>query len=216
VPAVTDYLDTIRTAYDTVAADYAELLRDHLAGSTWDRAMLGAYAELVQASGGGRVAEIGCGPGRVTEYLHSLGLDVHGVDLSPEMIAVARKWYPHLDFKIGEMPGLSIEDSTLTGVVAWYSIIHTPRERLPEIFADFHRILTPGGHLLVAFQVGDEVRHIEHAYGHDISCDAYRLLPEKIAEQLGEAGFSLVSKLVREPSEEFETTPQAYLVARKQ
>lgn len=213
---MTDYIDITRTAYDTVAVDYAELLRGHLAGSIWDRAMLGAYTELVQAAGGGRVAEIGCGPGRITEHLHGLGLDVHGVDLSPEMIAVARKWYPHLDFEIGEMPGLSIEDGALAGVVAWYSIIHTPRERLPEIFADFHRILRPGGHLLLAFQVGEEVRHIEHAYGHDISCDAYRLLPDEIVEQLGEAGFTMVSKLVREPSEEFEITPQAYLIARKQ
>ncbi|ANN17772.1 methyltransferase [Amycolatopsis orientalis] len=212
---MTDYLTRTRTAYDTVAADYAEILRDHLAGSTWDRAMLGAYAELVQTAGGGRVAEIGCGPGRITQHLHGLGLDIHGVDLSPEMISVARKSYPHLDFQIGEMPGLSIEDATLAGVVAWYSIIHTPRERLPEIFADFHRILVPGGHLLLAFQVGDEVRHIEHAYGHDISCDAYRLAPEKIADQLGEAGFTPISQLVREPSEEFEYTPQAYLIARK-
>ncbi|MFE5569230.1 MULTISPECIES: class I SAM-dependent DNA methyltransferase [Amycolatopsis] len=213
---MTDYLQTTRTAYDTVAADYAELLRDHLAGSTWDRAVLGAYTELVQAAGGGRVAEIGCGTGRITEYLHQLGLDIRGVDLSPGMLAVARKWYPHLDFQLGEMPGLSLEDGALAGAVAWYSIIHTPRERLPEIFADFHRILAPGGHLLLAFQVGDEVRHIEHAYGHDISCDAYRLVPEKIAAQLGEAGFSLLSTLVREPSEEFESTPQAYLIARKQ
>ncbi|RSM56259.1 SAM-dependent methyltransferase [Amycolatopsis sp. WAC 01376] len=213
---MTDYLHTTRTAYDTVAADYAELLRDHLAGSTWDRAVLGAYAELVKADGGGRVAEIGCGPGRITQHLHELGLDIHGVDLSPEMVAVARKSYPHLDFQTGEMPGLSFEDGALAGVVAWYSIIHTPRERLPEIFADFHRILATGGHLLVAFQVGDEIRHIEHAYGHDISCDAYRLAPEKIAEQLREAGFSLLSTLVREPSEEFESTPQAYLIARKQ
>ncbi|MFI9452070.1 class I SAM-dependent DNA methyltransferase [Amycolatopsis sp. NPDC052450] len=213
---MTDYLQTTRTAYDTVAADYAELLRDHLAGSVWDRAVLGAYAELVKTDGGGRVAEIGCGPGRITQHLHELGLDIHGVDLSPEMVTVARKWYPHLDFQTGEMPGLSFEDDALAGIVAWYSIIHTPRERLPEIFADFHRILATGGHLLVAFQVGDEIRHIEHAYGHDISCDAYRLAPEKIAEQLGEAGFSVLSTLVREPSEEFESTPQAYLIARKQ
>ncbi|WP_414939065.1 class I SAM-dependent DNA methyltransferase [Amycolatopsis sp. cmx-11-51] len=213
---MTDYVHMTRTAYDTVAADYAELLRGHLAGSIWDRAVLGAYTELVQTAGGGRVAEIGCGPGRITEHLHGLGLDIHGVDLSPEMIAVARKSYPHLDFQVGEMPGLSIEDGALAGVVAWYSIIHTPQERLPEIFADFHRILAPGGHLMLAFQVGDEIRHIEHAYGHDISCDAYRLAPDKIAGQLGEAGFTMISQLVREPSEEFESTPQAYLIARKQ
>jgi SAM-dependent methyltransferase len=213
---VTDYLDSTRTAYDTVAVDYAETLRDHLAGSTWDRAILGAFTELVNAAGGGRVADIGCGPGRVTEHLHTLGLDVFGIDLSPEMIAVARKWYPHLDFQLGVMPGLSIEDGALAGIVAWYSIIHTPPERHPEIFTDFHRMLSPGGHLLLAFQAGNERRHVEHAYGHDVSCDAYRLPPEEIIEKLGEVGFTTVSRLMREPEGELEATQQVYLVARKQ
>lgn len=213
---MTDYLDSTRTAYDTVAVDYAETLRDHLAGSTWDRAILGAFTELVNAAGGGRIADIGCGPGRVTEHLHTLGLDVFGIDLSPEMIAVARKWYPHLNFELGEMPGLSIEDNALAGIVAWYSIIHTPPERHLEIFADFHRMLSPGGHLVLAFQVGDERRHIQHAYGHDITCDAYRLPPEEISGKLAEAGFSVISRLVREPEGEFENTQQAYLIARKQ
>lgn len=213
---MTDYLDSTRTAYDTVAVDYAETLRDHLAGSTWDRAILGAFTELVNAAGGGRIADIGCGPGRVTEHLHTLGLDIFGIDLSPEMIAVARKWYPHLDFQLGSMPGLSIEDGALAGIVAWYSIIHTPPERHPEIFTDFHRMLSPGGHLLLAFQAGNERRHVEHAYGHDVSCDAYRLPPEEIIEKLGEAGFTTVSRLVREPEGELEATQQVYLVARKQ
>lgn len=213
---MTNYLDTTRTAYDTVAVDYAELLRDHLAGATWDRAMLGAFTELVNAAGGGRVADIGCGPGRVTEYLHTLKVDVFGVDLSPEMIAVARKWYTHLDFQLGAMPGLSIEDDALAGIVAWYSIIHTPPERHVEIFTDFHRMLRPGGHLILAFQVGNERKHIEHAYGHDISCDAYRLPPEEIIEKLEKSGFTVVSRLLREPEGEFESTPQAYLIARKE
>lgn len=212
---MTDYLDTTRTAYDTVAVNYAETLRDHLSGATWDRAVLGAFTELVTTAGGGRVADIGCGPGRVTEHLHSLGLDVFGVDLSPEMLAVARKWYPHLDFQLGAMPGLSIEDEALAGIVAWYSIIHTPPERHPEIFTDFHRMLGPGGHLLLAFQAGNERKHIEHAYGHDISCDAYRLPPQEIIEKLGESGFTVISRLVREPEGELESTEQVYLLARK-
>jgi SAM-dependent methyltransferase len=212
---VTDYLDLTRAAYDTVAADYAELLRDNLATMPWDRAMLGAFAELVTAAGGGRVADIGCGPGRVTEHLNLLGLNAFGIDLSPEMIAVARQWYPDLLFEVGAMPGLSIEDGSLGGIVAWYSIIHTPPELLPDIFDDFHRMLRPGGQVLLAFQAGNERKRLEHAYGHDVSYDAYRLPPDSIAEQLEKAGLTMVSRLVRAPEGPHEKTEQAYLLARK-
>ncbi|MDT7711983.1 MAG: hypothetical protein QOG46_672 [Pseudonocardiales bacterium] len=48
----------------------------------------------------------------------------------------------------------------LGGIVAWYSIIHTPPEELPVVFAEFHRVLAPDGHLLLTFQVGDEPRQL--------------------------------------------------------
>ncbi|MFD9566415.1 methyltransferase domain-containing protein [Streptomyces sp. NPDC059994] len=85
------YLDTTRASYDTVAVDYHELLRDSLAGSPLDRAMLGAFADRVRADDIGPVVELGCGPGRVTAHLHALGLDACGIDLSPGMVAVARR-----------------------------------------------------------------------------------------------------------------------------
>jgi SAM-dependent methyltransferase len=209
------YLNTTRIAYDTVAADYAELLRDNLAESPLDRAMLGAFADRVKADGNGEVGDLGCGPGRVTEHLHSLGLNAFGVDLSPGMIAVARSMYPDLRFDEGLLTALDIKDAALGGVVAWYSIIHTPPELLPKIFAEFARVLAPGGQLLMAFQVGEnERRHIQQAYGHELSAYAYRLSPDHITELLSEAGIAVDARLVREPGEQ-EKTPQAYLLARK-
>jgi SAM-dependent methyltransferase len=53
--------------------------------------MLAAFAEVVLAAGDGPVADIECGPGRVTAHLHGLGLTAFGVDLSPAMVAVARR-----------------------------------------------------------------------------------------------------------------------------
>ena len=55
-----------------------------------DRSMLSAFALQVNESGGGRVADIGCGVGRATSYLADQDLDIMGVDLSPGMVAVAR------------------------------------------------------------------------------------------------------------------------------
>lgn len=212
VPGMTEppFLRATRAAYDTVAADYAEISRDALASSPFDRAMLGAFAEHVT----GPVADLGCGPGRIAGYLASLGLDVFGVDLSPGMVAAARRLHPGLRFEVGSLLALNLPDGELAGAVSWYSIIHTPPELLPVVFAEFGRVLAPGGYLELAFQSGvDEPRHISHAYGHDLSVDAYRFSPSTVTKLLAEAGFGVQAQLVREP-EGSEKTPQAYLLAR--
>ncbi len=119
------YLRTTRAAYDSVAVDYAERFSAGLAAKPLDRALLAAFAELVQAAGAGPVADLGCGPGHVTAHLHALGLTAFGVDLSPVMIALARQAYPGLRFDEGSMTALDLTDGFLGGIVSRYSI--TPR-----------------------------------------------------------------------------------------
>lgn len=208
------YLRTTRAAYDAVAADYAEHFSTELDAKPLGRAMLAAFAELVQASGAGPVADIGCGPGRVTAHLHALGLTALGVDLSPAMVAVARRAHPGLRFDEGSMTALDLPDGALRGIVAWYSIIHIPPERLPAAFAELHRVLAPGGRLLLAFQVGDEPLHLTEAFGHAVSLDVYRWSPDRVAELLEQAGLVVDARLLREP-DETEKVPQAHLLARK-
>jgi ubiquinone/menaquinone biosynthesis C-methylase UbiE len=205
-----DHVVSTRTAYDAVASRYAELLRDELSGKPVDRALLGLFAELVGV--GGRVADLGCGPGRVTGHLASLGLDAFGVDLSPAMIAVARRDYPHLTFTEGQLTTLGLRDRSVAGVTAWYSIIHTPPAELPEVFAEFARVLAFEGWLLLAFQAGNEQLHLTHAYDHDISLDAWRLDPADVTARLTDAGFAVTIQVVRAAADR-EKTPQCYLLA---
>jgi ubiquinone/menaquinone biosynthesis C-methylase UbiE len=212
MPEPLDVTET-RAAYDTVARDYAALLHDELARKPIDRAVLGAFAELIAADGGGAVADLGCGPGRVTGYLASLGVDAFGVDLSPGMIEVAKEAHPGLRFTVGSMDALDVEDASLAGALAWYSIIHTPDDRQPALFAEFARVIRPGGWLLLAFQVGDEVVHLSHAYGHDLSLDTRRQRPERIAKVLDAAGFDEFARTVR-AADAPEKSPQAYVLAR--
>jgi SAM-dependent methyltransferase len=205
----------IATAYDVVAASYADRLEGALAGQPWDRAMLSAFADLVRAGGLGPVADVGCGPGRITTYLSGLGLDVFGVDLSPGMVAQARERHPGLTFTLGALPALALADGSLGGVVAWYSVIHTPPERQGAVYAELSRVVAPGGHVLLAFQVGDEHRVVlDEAYGHAISLDVYRLSPDLVARRLSDVGLVVQARLVREPGER-ERTQQAYLLGRK-
>jgi SAM-dependent methyltransferase len=213
-----DFLRHTRASYDAVAVRYAEWLRDELAAKPLDRAILAAFAELVRAAGQGPVADIGCGAGRVTAHLNELGLPAFGIDLSPQMVAVARQTYPGLRFSVGSMLALDLPDGTLGGLLAWYSTIHVPDDRLPEAFAEFYRVLVPGGYALLAFQVGKEPRHVTQALGQPVSVDLYQRQPDTVAELLARAGLAVRARLIREPDDEgdfTERTPQAFLLARK-
>ena len=209
-----DFVQTTRASYDAVADEYAEYVRDELRANPWERAVLGVFAELVLADGAGPVADVGCGTGRVTAHLRGLGLDVIGIDLSPGMLAVARGAHPDVRFEVGSMLALDLPDGVLAGVVAYYSMIHVPDDRLPAVLAEFCRVLAPGGYLLLAFQVGDEPLHLAEVFGHAVALKFHRRRPERMAELLDLAGFVVRSRLVREPAAG-ERTAQAYLVARK-
>lgn len=219
-----DFLTTTRAFYDAVAEDYATLFQDELANRPLERALLNVFAELVNGSGAGGsgaggdglVADLGCGPGRTTGRLASLGLNVFGLDLSESMLAIARRENPGIPFEQGSMLELDLPDGSLAGALSFYSSIHTPVDRLPALFAEFHRVLAPGAPLLVAFQAGDEDRHHDRPWGHPVSLTFRRRRPEDIAELLAAAGFTPVSRTVREPDPELdETSPQAFLIVRK-
>jgi len=86
------------------------------------------------------------------------------------------------------------------------------------VFAVLFRMLAPGGQLLIAFQVGDELLHLSEALGHEIALDFHRRRPEHVAELLSRAGLPVRARMLREPDnvgDFVEKTPQAFLLARK-
>lgn len=209
------FLHDTRASYDAIAVDYAEMFKGEPEVKPLTLAMLTAFAQTVADEGGGPVVEFGSGPGRVTAYLDRLGTNVRGVDLSPAMVALARRTFPGLRFDEGSMTELGgFADGSLRGIVAWYSLIHLPPAEVPGVLAEFHRILAPGGHLALAFQVGEEVSRHTEAFGHPLSLDFHRMRPDRVTEQLREAGFAPLASMVREAAPD-EKTPQAHLIARK-
>lgn len=208
------HLRKTRSTYDAVAADYARLLPDLRAETPLDQTMLATFAELTTAAGLGPVADLGCGTGRITAHLDSSGVDVFGIDLSPAMVDLARQTHPNLRFHVGSITALDLSDAAVGGVLAWYSTIHIPPDDLPGVFAEFSRILAPGGYLLVGFHVGDGDQPRTVAYRPDVSVDAYDVKPERIAELAHHAGLVVQTHLVRAAQGQ-ENRPQASLIAAK-
>ncbi|MFF1822827.1 class I SAM-dependent methyltransferase [Kribbella sp. NPDC058245] len=204
-------MNEIEASYNTVATDYHALLKDLVGKGVAERMMLMYFGETVPP---GPIADLGCGTGRVTSHLAAAGLDVFGIDLSPGMIDVARENYPDLRFEVGSVFNLELKDGELAGALLWYSLVHTPREQLPAAFAEAHRVLQPGGHLIYGYKAGAGTYHLSAAYGHDLDLDVYLQDPADVASLLADAGFEEVATLTHAP-EWGEKQPQAYALVRK-
>ena len=186
------WLDDTRTSYDTVAVDYARMTRHLLADTPEERAVLALFADLVRARGGGPVADVGCGTGRVTAHLCQLGLDVFGIDLSPGMLEVARREHPGLRFALGSMTTLDLADASVAGLIAWFSLIHIPDDEIGAVLAHFRRVLRPGGPLLLAFHVGDGTTVKTEGYGgHPMKVHVHRRRHDRMSAWLDASGFTV-------------------------
>ena len=135
----------------------------------------------------------------MSRYLADRGCRVEGVDLSPNMIAMARWDHSDLSLTVGSLLELPCPADQFTGVMLWCSIIHTPPAGQARIFAEAARVLRPGGHLLVGFQSGAGTHGVSPAYrrfGHEIELQRHRYTADEVAAQLGAVGLTEVCRLV--------------------
>jgi SAM-dependent methyltransferase len=214
-----DHVASTRAVYDFSATEYASAVGTTVTAAferPLDRAVLDTFADDCAAIDHGRVLDIGCGVGRVTSYLHSRGLNVSGIDLSPEMIAVARRAHPHLRFDVATMTALPSEDGSLAATVLWYSIIHTPPVMFPDVWAELARVLAPDGRVLIGFQAGenDKVQR-DNAYGSSTTMTWYRHRIEDVVRGVERAGFAVQTRIWRAAELAHETTPQAFLTFKR-
>jgi len=212
---VTDeaHLQITRDSYDLIAGQYTEYVQEVFPSDRVDRAMIGLFADLVLGQENTQVADIGCGPGHISDFLAQRGLSVLGIDLSPTMIDLARRARPDLRFELGSLLALKIPDGSLGGVLAHYSIIHTPPDRVPAALAEFSRVLASDGYLLVSFQTGDDSLHDWQEFDHKVA-PAYRWSLTGMAAFLAPAGFIEVARLRAEPGPN-NRFHEGHLLARK-
>ncbi|HZX05723.1 class I SAM-dependent methyltransferase [Kribbella sp.] len=182
-----DVLAEISSSYDNVAVSYAEMVKEPATGEDEHLDLLARLVPSLDLP----VLDVGCGPGRVAAGLHERGLAVVGVDVSPGMIEVARGAHPGLDFRVGSMTALDLPDASVGGIIAWWSIIHLPRELVPTAFAEFRRVLAPGGVLLIGFHVGTESTHKTSGYGgHPMNVHVHRWTVPALTELAVAAGLT--------------------------
>lgn len=210
----TDDRAGVRATYDAVAADYAR----HFPGTEPEAAIDLAVVDHMLALLGPtpHVLDAGCGTGRMGRYLADRGCRVTGLDLSPGMVAMARRDHPDLGTTVGSITDLPYADGTFDGALYWYSTIHSPDRDLARIAAEAARVVRPGAPVLVAFQVGSGAREVGEGYrrlGHDVRIVRHHRSTARWAGVLRDAGLTEVARLDRAPL--WERDPQGFVLARR-
>ena len=198
---------SVGAAYDARASEYIALLGDIAHTDARDRALIAAWRDATP----GRLLDAGCGPGLWTRFLYDGGRDVLGLDVSAAFVSHARATYPGVPFEQGSFAELRLPGASLGGILAWYSLIHTPPAELPATLAEYSRVLEPGGSILIGFFDGTPREPFDHAV-----TTAYFWTPDALGEMLEQAGFAITSseRRARTP-DEVSSRPHASVTATR-
>jgi len=202
----------ITGAYDRAAPVYAEKFFYELYDKPLDRKLYDMFYE--RTVNRGPVLEIGCGPGEIANYLAMKNLPVTGIDISEQMIAAARTLNSRIPFETGDVFALRFADQSIAGIVAPYLIVNFREDDVLPALRQMHRVLAPAGVLLISFHTGEKdlVVHDFFVPGNTLTFSLFD--PDRIANYLVEAGFTVTDHLIRRPYQG-EVTTRAYIFAQK-
>ncbi len=183
-------LRSVREAYSSKSRQYIDLF-----DGDWDAHEVdAAFIQRHLGQSRGPVLDLGCGPGYWAAYMHTLGIEVTGIDLVPEFIGHARARHPGPDFRLGSMTDVDAPEHSVAGVLSWYSTIHVPPAELGAVLAGFRKLLRPSGTLVLGFFASDDaVTAFDHAV-----VTAYRWPADLLTQRLAEAGLAQVERIERQ------------------
>lgn len=196
-------IDRVREAYSTRAAEYIEVVGKIEHAARQDRDYLLAWARGID----GRIIDAGCGPGQWTNYLQQEGIDIEGIDPVTTFVEGAKERYPSARYRVGRAEDLGVQDGSLGGVLAWFSLIHAEPDSIDQPLAEFARCIKRGGGLVIGFFEGAQRGPFDHAV-----TPAYFWSIDALTEHIEQAGFTVTDAQTRtDPGRR----PQGVIVATR-
>ena len=151
---VDDYIRETISAYDANPGQYEKVTKDIVAHQEL-KEFLDKLSDKDLP-----VLDAGCAFGRDSEFFHSSGRRVVGIDLSDGLLERARELNPGIDFIKMDVRELDFPDESFAGIWCNAVLLHLKDEDTVKALSEFARVLAPGGILFVTFKkgIGEEVK----------------------------------------------------------
>ncbi len=203
-------------AYETLAHAYAAAIDTKPHNAYYERP---ATQSLLPDVAGMRVLDAGCGPGVYAEWLLDRGAEVIAIDASPRMVELAReRTRGRADVRVADLaaPLGFLADATIDLVLSPLVLEYVRDWR--ATFAEFHRVLVPGGHLVVsvthplfdytyfrstAYFETEPVSAEWKGFGVRVQMPTYRRSLQETLNPFADAGFAITRILEPRPTEAF-------------
>lgn len=173
-----------------------------------------AFLKLIKDSG--RILDLGCGHGVNANYIQSKGFQIVGIDLSKKMIANARKTYPHLDFRVGDMAALPFPANRFDGILASYSLLHLTKDKVSPVLKKLYEILKLGGIIYISIQSGQSEQGL---FPHPLTPSERLFLnvfsKQEIFNLVAEQGFEVVAHYEKMPQGKVFNFTKLFILAVK-
>lgn len=119
------------------------------------------FSKFTQLLPGKKILDVGCGAGDHSLWFKQNGFDVVGIDLSPEMVSLAKE--KGIDVSLMDMEDISFTHNYFDGIWSVTSILHLKKDRVPFLIDKFSNLLSSKGILFIVLKKG---------YGEEIKVDS--------------------------------------------
>lgn len=185
----------LRETYNRIAEDWHA---DHHNDNWW---VTGADAFVSLLHPGDAILDIGCGGGIKTAYLIDKGFKVVGIDLSENMINIAKREVPGGTFIACDLAHVDTLGRQFDAIFAQAVLLHIPKKEIVDRLRSMVGQLKHGGHLYVSVKQQrpgepEEATIAEHDYGYPYERFFSYFTADELRMYFGLAGLAVVSERI--------------------
>ena len=160
-----------------------------------------------------KILEIGCGPGNITKYLLKKRPDfaILGIDVSPNMIELAKKNNPSADFNVMDCRNISRLETKFDGIICGFCLPYLSQIDSEKFIADSHQLLNKNGLIYISFIEGDYTKSDFQVGSSGDRSYFYFYNLDKLKKQLTKKGFHNL-KTVNVVYKKSETTEEIHTI----
>lgn len=182
-----DHVKQTVAVYDEIASSYAAQIEDYL-----PEPELNKFITLIPKNA--HILDAGCGPGRDSNYFAQRGFRVTGIDLSKELLKIAKKRVPDATFLRQDLRNLFFPDLFFDAIWSCASLHHLQRIEVPKVLQSFFRILKSKGTLFIMVKEGIGEEDIRESLSSGLPRHYVYFKLEELKNLLKESGF-IVSEI---------------------